>query len=412
LPIPSLFFFGLAAPKQKADRNVFGGTPNTARETHALPKIAFPNHKVISNAQFMRLAFHLAKRGFGRTSPNPMVGAVLVKNGKIIGQGWHHRAGEPHAEIEALRSAKENPRGATLFVTLEPCCTHGRTPPCTDAIIAAGLKRVVVAALDSNPAHWGKGLKILQKAGISVRHGLLAGQELRLNEAFRHWIVHRTPFVTVKAAMSLDGKIATRAGQSQWITGPEARACGMTLRTGADAILVGVNTIVADDPALTPRQPGFGDKRLRRIVLDPTGRIPLRSKVIVDKFAALTTVVVTRAIPPRRLTALRRRVRVLQAPAQNGGMDLPWLLGKLGRDQVTSLLVEGGGETNASFLLQHLAHRVAFFYAPMVLGGRDAPKAVAGGGLPDLASRIILRDVQWRRLGGDLLLTARAAPAA
>jgi len=360
----------------------------------------------------LELAFRLARRGFGRTSPNPMVGAVLVKNGKIIGQGWHHRAGAPHAEIEALRSAKENPRGATLFVTLEPCCTHGRTPPCTEAIIAAGLKRVVVAALDPNPAHCGRGLKMLRQAGISVSHGLLAGQELRLNEAFRHWIVHRTPFVTVKAAMSLDGKIATRAGQSKWITGPEARACGMTLRTGADAVLVGVNTIIADDPALSPRQPGFGDKPLRRIVLDPAGRIPLRSKVLAGKLAPWTTVVVTQAASPRRLSAVRRRVRVLQAPVRNGGIDLPWLLRKLGRDQVTSLLVEGGGETNASFLSQRLAHRVAFFYAPMVLGGRDAPKAVAGGGLPGWTDRIILRDVQWRRLGGDLLLTARAAPAA
>jgi len=359
----------------------------------------------------LALAFRLARRGFGRTSPNPMVGAVLVKNGKVIGQGWHHRAGEPHAEIEALRSAKENPRGATLFVTLEPCCTRGRTPPCTEAIIAAGLKRVVVAALDPNPAHCGRGLKILRKAGISVSHGLLAGQELRLNEAFRHWIAHRTPFVTVKAAMSLDGKIATRTGQSRWITGPEARAYGMMLRTGADAILVGVNTIVMDDPGLTLRQPGFEDRRPRRIVLDPAGRIPLRSKVVADKFAPWTTVVVTRAASPRRLRALRRRVRVLQAPVRNGGIDLRWLLRKLGRDPVTSLLVEGGGETNASFLLQRLAHRVAFFYAPLVLGGRDAPKAVAGRGLPGLTNSIALRDVQWRRLGRDLLLTARAAPA-
>ena len=329
---------------------------------------------------FLKRALLLARRGFGRTSPNPMVGAVLVKNGKIIGQGWHHRAGEPHAEIEALRAAKESPKGATLFVTLEPCCTHGRTPPCTDAIIAAGLKRVVVAALDPNPAHCGKGLKILRKAGISVSSGLLAEQESRLNEAFRHWIVHRTPFVTVKAAMSLDGKIATRAGESKWITGPAARAYGMTLRAGADAILVGVNTIVSDNPSLTLRQSGFADKTLLRIVLDPTGRIPLRSKVVADKFAPWTTVVVTQAAPPRRLTALRRRVQVLKAPTRKGGIDLPWLLRKLGRDQITSLLVEGGGETNAPFLLRRLAQRVAFFYAPMVLGGRDAPKAVAGKG--------------------------------
>jgi len=340
-----------------------------------------------------------------------MVGAVLVKNGKIIGQGWHHHAGEPHAEIEALRAAKENPKGATLFVTLEPCCTHGRTPPCTDAIIAARLKRVVAAALDPNPAHCGKGFKILRKAGISVSHGLLAEEESRLNEAFHHWIAHGTPFVTVKAAMSLDGKIATRTGKSKWITGPKARAYGMTLRAGADAILVGVNTIVMDDPSLTVRRPGFEDKKLRRIVLDPTGRIPFRSKVVADKFAPWTTVVVTKAASPRRTAVLRRRVQVLKAPARNGRIDLPWLLRKLGRDQITSLLVEGGGETNAPFLLPRLAQRVAFFYAPMVLGGSDAPKAVAGAGFPILTSRITLRDVQWRRIGQDLLLTARIAPA-
>ncbi len=341
-----------------------------------------------------------------------MVGAVLVKDGKVIGQGWHHRAGEPHAEIEALRAAKESPAGATLYVTLEPCCTCGRTPPCTGAIIAAGLRRVVAGALDPNPPHCGKGLKILQKAGISTSHGLLQEEESCLNAAFRHWIVHRIPLVTVKAAMSLDGKIATRAGQSKWITGPEARAYGMTLRARADAILVGVNTIITDDPQLTVRLPGFEDKRLRRIVLDPTGRIPLRSKVVADKLAAWTTVVVTRAVPPRRLKALRRRVRVFQAPVRDGGIDLRWLLQKLGRDEVTSLLVEGGGETNASFLLQGLADRVVFFYAPLVLGGRAAPKAVAGQGLRDLTDRIELHDVRWRRLRVDLLLTARAVRAA
>jgi len=362
--------------------------------------------------KFLKRALRLARSGFGRTSPNPMVGAVLVKNGRIIGQGWHHRAGEPHAEIEALHAAKESPKGATLFVTLEPCCTHGRTPPCTDAIIAAGVKRVVVAALDANPAHCGKGLKILRKAGITVSSGLLAEEEMRLNEAFRHWIAHRTPFVTVKAAMSLDGKIATHSGQSKWITGPEARACGMTLRAGADAILVGVNTIVMDDPRLTLRDPVFATRNWLRIILDPSGRTPLRAKVMTDKFAACTTVVVTRAASSRRLAALRRRVNVVIAPLKKGGIDLRWLLRKLGRNQVTSLLVEGGGETNAAFLLQGLAQRVAFFYAPMILGGRDAPKAVSGDGLPDPASRINLRGAHWRRLGKDLLLTARIAPAA
>jgi diaminohydroxyphosphoribosylaminopyrimidine deaminase/5-amino-6-(5-phosphoribosylamino)uracil reductase len=358
----------------------------------------------------MAHAFRLARRAFGRTSPNPMVGAVLVKNGKIIGQGWHRRAGLPHAEIEALRAATEDPRGATLYVTLEPCCTHGRTPPCTDAIIAAGIKRVVAAALDPNPAHCGNGFKILQKASVSVCHGLMAGRESRLNQAFRHWIVHRTPFVTVKAAMSLDGKIAARTGQSKWITSPPARACGMSLRADADAILVGVNTIVKDDPSLTLRRPGFKHKSLRRIVLDPSARIPLQSRVLTDPFAPLTTIVVTAAAPASRLAALQRRVRVLKAPQRHSAIDLAWLLQTLGRDQVSSLLVEGGGETNASFLLQGFAHRVAFFYAPLVIGGRDAPKAVAGPGLPGLAASIALRDPRWRRLGPDILLTANAAP--
>lgn len=356
---------------------------------------------------FMRQALRLARKGYGHTSPNPMVGAVLVKRGKIIGQGWHHRAGEPHAEIEALRSAGENPRGATLYVTLEPCCTHGRTPPCTDAIIVAGLKRVVVASVDPNPMHCGRGLNLLRKAGLRVDGGLLAEDEARLNEAFRHWIVHKTPFVIVKAAMSIDGKIATRTGESKWITGSVARACGLKLRAGVDAILVGVNTIVADDPGLTVRQPGFANKRWQRIVLDPHGRIPLRSKVLTDEFSELTTVVVAGRVS----RALRQAARVLVAPWRKDGLDLPWLLRELGRNEVTSLLVEGGGETNAGFLMRGLAQRVAFFYAPLIIGGRGAPKAVAGPGIAEVADGITLDEPEFRRLGSDLLLTGRIATA-
>ncbi len=364
-----------------------------------------------ADREHLQLALRLARRGFGKTSPNPMVGAVLVKNGKIIGQGWHHGAGKPHAEIEALRAATENPKGVTLYVTLEPCCTHGRTPPCTEAIISAGIKRVVVSAIDPNPAHAGRGLKILAKAGVAVSSGILAEEAARLNESFNHWIVHKTPFVTVKAAMSLDGKIATRTGQSKWITGPGARAMGMKLRAGSDAILVGVNTIIADNPGLTVRLRGFANKRLRRIVLDPSARIPPRAKVLTDDFAPLTTVVVTKAAPTRRVAALCRKNHVLEAPLRRGKIDLKWLLAKLGSDEVTSLLVEGGGETNAGFLLNGLAGRVVFFYAPMVIGGRDAPKAVAGDGIIDLTERIELTDAAWRRVGADLVLTARVGGA-
>jgi diaminohydroxyphosphoribosylaminopyrimidine deaminase / 5-amino-6-(5-phosphoribosylamino)uracil reductase len=368
-----------------------------------------------SDLDFMRLALRLARRGFGRTSPNPMVGAVLVRDGAIIGQGWHRRAGQAHAEIEALRDAEQkghSARGATLYVTLEPCSTRGRTSPCTDAIVAAGIRRVVAASADPNPAHGARGFAILERAGIEVRTGLLAKEAEEMNEAFEHWILHRTPLVTIKAGMSLDGKIATVTGESRWITGEKARAVGMKLRAGADAILVGVKTVLADNPSLTVRLPGFKDKRWRRIILDPRARTPLTAKVVTDRHAASTFVVVTKAAPQRRAAALGRQVRLLRAPTRADGIDLRWLLKKLGQEDITSLLVEGGGETNAAFLAAGLAHRVAFFCAPLVLGGRDAPKAVAGHGVRSVGQALALRDAKWRRIGSDLLLTAQLPEAA
>jgi diaminohydroxyphosphoribosylaminopyrimidine deaminase/5-amino-6-(5-phosphoribosylamino)uracil reductase len=403
---------------------------------------------MMSDAQFVRLALRLARRGYGTTSPNPMVGAVLVKGGKIIGHGWHRRAGLPHAEIEALRDAQKrglDPRGATLYVTLEPCCTYGRTPPCTDAIIATGIKRVVIGTVDPNPKHAGRAFRILKRAGMMVtkvgssrrddrtaRRAVptkLANQCVLLNEAFNHWIVHHTPFVTVKAAMTLDGKIATASGESKWITGAQARAHGMKLRQGADAILVGINTILVDNPSLTARSRKSEVRsqnkslRLRRIVLDSLARTPLKAKVVSDEFTALTTIVVSKSAPKNRVAALAKRVNVIVAPVTKVGrassragssvasphqqINLRWLMRKLGAENVTSLLVEGGGEVNASFLIGGLAQRVAFFYAPKILGGRDSRKAVAGDGAKSLADALRLRDVEWRQLGPDLLLTAR-----
>jgi diaminohydroxyphosphoribosylaminopyrimidine deaminase/5-amino-6-(5-phosphoribosylamino)uracil reductase len=358
---------------------------------------------------FMRLALRLARRGYGETSPNPMVGAVLVKGGKIIGRGWHRRAGLPHAEIEAIRDAQKHghvPRDATLYVTLEPCCTHGRTPPCTDAIIAAGIQRVVIGATDPNPKHTGKGFKILQRAGIKVIHGVLADECAKMNEAFNYWIVHRTPFVTVKAAMTLDGKIATAGGESKWITGEKARAHGMRLRRGCDAILAGINTILADDPSLTARGQK-GDLQLRRIILDSMARTPLTAKVVTDDFAALTIIVISQHAPQNRVAALAKKVKLVVAPTKNSKLDLKWLLKKLGAENMTTLLIEGGGEVNASFLLGGLAQRVAFFYAPKILGGRNSRKSVAGEGAKSLNEVIQLHDLEWRKLGEDLLLTAR-----
>jgi diaminohydroxyphosphoribosylaminopyrimidine deaminase/5-amino-6-(5-phosphoribosylamino)uracil reductase len=350
----------------------------------------------------------------------------------------------PHAEIEALRDAQKrghSPRGATLYVTLEPCCTHGRTPPCTEAIISAGIKKVVVGATDPNPKHAGKGFEILRHAGIEVYwwgerprepknnskhvssgaspHQTIAEECTKLNEAFNHWIVRRTPFVTVKAAMTLDGKIATASGESKWITGEKARAHGMKLRQSSDAILVGINTILADDPRLTatrvqsPKSKVQSRKPVRRIVLDSMARTPLNAKVVSDAFAALTTIIVGERAPKNRVAALAKKANVIIAPTansklkiKNSKLDLRWLLKKLGSENVTSLLVEGGGEVNASFLLGGFANRVAFFYAPKILGGRDSRKAVAGEGVKDLTDAIQLREVKWRKLGLDLLLTA------
>jgi diaminohydroxyphosphoribosylaminopyrimidine deaminase/5-amino-6-(5-phosphoribosylamino)uracil reductase len=361
-----------------------------------------------------------------------MVGAVLVRNGRILGRGWHHRAGEPHAEVEAIRDARargHRTNRATLYVTLEPCCTQGRTPPCTDAIIEAGIKRLVAGATDPNPRHCGRAFSILRNAGISITNGVLADECRRLNEAFNHWIVHRTPFVTVKAAMTLDGKIATASGQSKWITSEQARAQAMTLRQGADAILVGINTVLADDPSLTVRgRRGFKSEirnhRLRRVILDSKSRTPLDAKVVSDEYAPLTTIVVSELAPPRRVAALAKRVRILVAPlapqtsrfkvqgsyfSPPPALDLSWLLKTLGRENVTSLLVEGGGEVNASFLMGGLAQRVAFFYAPKILGGRDARRAVAGDGARSLEASLHLTDLHYQRLGPDLLLTAECA---
>ncbi len=378
--------------------------------------------------EYMRQALRLARRGYGATSPNPMVGAVLIKNGHLIGSGWHRRAGEPHAEIEAIRDAEnrdQTAHGATLYVTLEPCCTHGRTPPCTEAIIAAGIKKVIVGATDPNPRHSGRAFAILNRASIEVKHGVLEEACKQLNEAFNHWIVHHTPFVTIKAAMSLDGKIATASGESKWITSGQARGYGMKLRQGADAILVGINTILTDDPSLTARghRPARRDeKQLHRIVLDATGRTPLHAKVVTDEQHALTTIVVSELAPKSRVSALAKHVRVLVAPAAEfrkrdvhrlrGAsprplLDLGWVLRTLGGEKIISLLVEGGGETNASFFSRGFAQRIAFFYAPKILGGRDSVPAVAGEGASTLEEALRLTDVKWRKLGPDLLLTAR-----
>lgn len=366
----------------------------------------------------MRIALRLARRALGFTSPNPMVGAVLVKKGIIIGRGWHRRAGYPHAEIEALEDAcrrRHSPSGATCYVTLEPCSTQGRTPPCTDALIQAQIARVVAATADPNPLHSGRGFGILEQAGIAVTTGVLDTEANALNQAFNHYIVHRKPFVTVKAAMTCDGKIATATGESKWITSAASRHQAMRLRQEADAILVGINTILADDPQLTvrlaeknvdPSPAASPAKVLRRIILDTNARIPLEARVFTQGAASDTIVVAGKNAPTRNIQRIQERAQVWIAPLVEGRIDLHWLLRRLGREQITHLLVEGGGTVNASFLMRRLAHRVAFFFAPKVLGGQHDLKAVGGSGAAKWSECLELMSIRWRRLEQDLFLLA------
>jgi len=350
----------------------------------------------------------LARRGLGKTSPNPAVGAVLVRGRKIIGEGWHRKAGGPHAEVFAFRGV--DARGATLYVTMEPCCTFGKTPPCTDAIIAAGVKRVVVAALDPNPKHNGRGLKILRRAGIRVEHGLLADEATAMNEAFNKWITTGLPFVIAKAAMSLDGKIATRTGDAKWITSEVARREGHTLRAKVDAVMVGANTVVRDDPQLTLRHGVLGKQPLR-VVVDARGRTPTSARLFNDVHRKRTLVLTTKLSPARwRRYIGNLGIELFTVPEKSGRVDLRAGLKSVGKRNVTSVLIEGGGELLGSAFDAKLVDKAQFFYAPIVIGGRKAITAVAGEGVAKVKRAIRLEDCRWKRLGnGEMLFEARVA---
>ena len=351
----------------------------------------------------MREALRLAENARGRTSPNPLVGAVIVRENRIVAVGWHRQAGTEHAEIHALNMAKKLAVGATLYVTLEPCAHYGRTGPCVKAVIGAGIRRVVVAMEDPNPAVSGRGIAMLRKAGIEVRCGVLEEAARRQNEVFIRWITAGRPFVWMKMAMSLDGRIATVGGESQWITGEEARRRGHAMRDEVDAILVGVGTVIADDPALTAR--GMeGGRTPRRIVLDSQARTPLSAKLLSDG-AAPTILAVTENAPLERVEALRQRGAEILCCGAGSRVDLPCLLSRLGEQEICSLLVEGGGTVHFSFFAAGLADKVTAFVAPKLLGGRTALGAVAGEGFVHLADAVELCEVEVERLGEDVAWT-------
>ncbi|HOF88348.1 MAG TPA: bifunctional diaminohydroxyphosphoribosylaminopyrimidine deaminase/5-amino-6-(5-phosphoribosylamino)uracil reductase RibD, partial [Armatimonadota bacterium] len=325
--------------------------------------------------RYLRRALALARRGRGRVHPNPMVGAVVARDGAIVGEGFHPRAGAPHAEIFALRAAGALARGATLYVSLEPCAHQGRTPPCADAVIAAGIARVVFAALDPNPLVAGRGRARLRAAGVAVDCGALREEEARLNEAWRHWMATRRPFVTLKLAASLDGKIATRAGHAQWITGAAARRDGHGLRAVQDAILTTAATVLADDPALTARVRGGRDPR--RVIADPRLRTAPDARVYTP--AERSPLLVTAVEDDARLAPFRARgVEILPLPAPDGHFDLDALMAALGAREVVSLMVEAGGGFAGALLDARQAHKLRLYLAPLLIGGRDATSALAG----------------------------------
>lgn len=354
--------------------------------------------------KYMRMALRLAAKARGRTSPNPMVGAVVVKNRTVISRGYHQQAGGPHAEAIALKKAGRAARGATLYVTLEPCShTNKRTPPCTPLVLASGIKRVVVAMIDPNPRVSGGGIRALRRSGIEVVTGVLEAEAKKLNEAYVKHIATGMPFVTLKIAQTLDGRIATASGESQWITGEPARREGHVLRDHHDAILVGINTVLKDDPALTARVPGGRDPI--RIIVDTRLRIPLTAKVITQRSPAKTYIATLSSMPKDKLVKLLDAgAEILIAKGGKGQVDLRSLLKMLGGFNITSVLIEGGAEVNASALKAGIVDKVVMFIAPVLMTGADSLCSIGGKSPARLGQAIRLRNMITTFAGSDLVI--------
>lgn len=350
---------------------------------------------------FMREALRIALNAEGRTSPNPLVGAVVVRDGKIVAEGWHRQAGTPHAEIHALNMAGELSRGATLYVTLEPCSHFGRTPPCANAIVDAGIKKVVAAMSDPNPKVAGRGFEILRAAGIEVEVGILEEEARRLNEIFLKWVTKKLPFVTLKFACSLDGKIATSTGESQWISGIESRKFSHHLRDINDAILVGVGTVLDDNPTLTTRL--VEGKNPVRIIVDSTARTPLNSNVVTDK-SARTIIATTANASDEKISALKSLGVEIITAGEGERVDLKILMQKLAAQEITSVLVEGGGQIHFSMLKENLVDKIFAFVAPKIIGGENSLTAVEGAGFEKLSDAVTLKNFTSSKLGEDILV--------
>lgn len=356
--------------------------------------------------KYMRLAMQLAGNAIGRTSPNPLVGAVIVKDNRVVGCGWHRKAGTPHAEVHALNQAGELAQGADVYVTLEPCAHYGKTPPCAKALVEAKVKNVYGGLLDVNPKVAGKGFKILEDAGIHVEYGFLQDELRKQNEVFFKWIEHKKPFIVLKAAMTLDGKIATATGQSKWITSETSRAYGYKLRDIYDGIMVGINTVIEDNPMLTARVDG--GKNPIRIVVDSSLRIDINANVVQDKSAKTIIATTDKADKDKILKLQAQDVDVIVVDKdKNDKVDIEKLLDILGQQNICSILVEGGATLSGSFVAKKLVDKVYFFIAPKIIGGKEAKTPVAGTGILNLQEALALKDIQIEKLEEDILIIGR-----
>jgi len=350
----------------------------------------------------MERALELAMRGIGSVNPNPLVGAVIVKEGEIIGEGYHERYGGAHAERNAVGNSKKLIEGSTIYVTLEPCAHYGKTPPCVDLIIEKKIKKVVIGMLDPNILVAGKSIEKLKQHGIEVVVGVKEGECKKVNEIFIKYITSKIPFVILKSGMSLDGKIATYSGKSKWITSKESREDSQNLRNRLSSIMVGVNTVIADDPELTCRI--NQDKKLIRIIVDTKLRLPLDSKVIKnnDNLTIVATTLNSNQKKKQELIALG--VKVIEVSEKNNKVDLKELVKRLGEEGIDSILIEGGGTLNFSALEEKIVDKVNFYIAPKILGGEKSKSCIAGMGFSELEEAPNIEDISYRTIGGDLVI--------
>ncbi|WP_077621016.1 bifunctional diaminohydroxyphosphoribosylaminopyrimidine deaminase/5-amino-6-(5-phosphoribosylamino)uracil reductase RibD [Bacillus sinesaloumensis] len=353
----------------------------------------------------MNLAINVASAGVGQTTPNPVVGAVVVNEGRVVGIGAHLKAGEPHAEVHAIRMAGDKAHNATVYVTLEPCSHHGKTPPCADLLVNNQVKRVVIATTDPNPLVAGNGIAKLKAAGIEVEVGVCKEQADELNAVFYHYLDKKVPYVTLKSATTLDGKIATVSGESKWITGEAARSDVHLYRSIHDAILVGVNTVLVDNPSLTTRLPNGTGKNPIRIILDSTLRTPLDSQVVNDGMAE-TWIVVTNKVGKERINSFldKKGVRVLQL--QESSLSISSVLTLLAEEGISSVFVEGGAEVNGSFLKEKAINQVILYLAPKLIGGKQAPTAIGGAGIQSINEALQLNIKSVELVGNDIKVVA------